>query len=288
MINYNLTFKKILKYIPTYIFSQAISVFIIIFFNLGEIIKLIQDGSLGTEGQYLFVNNYYRNIPIALITTFLVLYFYHKWQVKNNITLGAEFKLKRFKSTKIFLYGFLIGALMIITEVIINLAINNYSLGSINTNPLLFLNLIGVGLIPAVAEEVFNRGVLFRFFEQKFNPVVAIFLSSLFFAIPHFLSQDIVSIISILFGIGLVFTAAYIASGRNLWFTIGLHTAHNFIMNAVFNLPYGNQSSALFQAKIVNTENIHYILVTTLFEFIVFLLLIVYSKKKNLINLPTN
>lgn len=95
-----------------------------------------------------------------------------------------------------------------------------------NTGGMLWINLLVMALIPAIGEEIFFRGVLFRIIENwTGKPHAAVWLTSVFFAVIHFQIFKILpmAIMAGLFGYLLYFS-------RSLWPGIILHFLNNAIV----------------------------------------------------------
>lgn len=102
---------------------------------------------------------------------------------------------------------------------------------------ILVLNLIALALIPAIGEEFFFRGILFRIFENwTGRSHVAVWLTSILFAVIHFQIFKIIpmAILAAIFGYLLFFT-------RSLWLGIVLH----FVNNATVVLAYALKEKGL-------------------------------------------
>jgi membrane protease YdiL (CAAX protease family) len=85
------------------------------------------------------------------------------------------------------------------------------------------LTLLGAGLLAPVAEEMFFRGLIHRWFSARFGFWPAIFLSSAVFAAGH---ADSIGVVASAFVLGLVLAAIY-DRGRSLWLTIAVHASNN-------------------------------------------------------------
>ncbi len=87
----------------------------------------------------------------------------------------------------------------------------------------LFRNLLFIALVPAVAEEIFFRGIVQKFAYSYTNrPGLAIIISAFFFAIIHFSVYEIIPI----FWAGIVLGWVYYITS-SLWLSILLHFVHN-------------------------------------------------------------
>jgi membrane protease YdiL (CAAX protease family) len=121
----------------------------------------------------------------------------------------------------------------------------------INT-PLDFIfKIVIVALIPAVAEEVFFRGLLQKFiWDWTGKPYRAILISALIFAVLHFRFTHLLPI----FYMGLLFGYVYFKTG-NLYYTILLHFINNATVVVVYYfIPSALDSPALQDSYIPGLE----------------------------------
>lgn len=106
--------------------------------------------------------------------------------------------------------------------------LNNFTYDVIltgNTGLVVVLNLFLIGLIPAMGEELFFRGIMMRIFKSLTGNIhLGIWLSALLFATLHFQVLKIVPMILL----GAMFGYIYYLSG-SLWITIILHFVNNSI-----------------------------------------------------------
>ncbi len=100
----------------------------------------------------------------------------------------------------------------------------------------LLVNIVIMALLPAMAEELFFRGALFRvLFRLSGKPWMAILISSIIFALLHGTVFKIVPI----FTLGLLLGTIYYTSG-NLWYSIAIHFLNNAF--AVLSVYYSGSS----------------------------------------------
>lgn len=87
----------------------------------------------------------------------------------------------------------------------------------------LFVNLILVAIVPAIAEELFFRGVLQRLIIKSTRKVwLGVFITSIIFSAVHGEMLDFLPRVALGFGLG----AIYVISG-NLWLSILAHVLNN-------------------------------------------------------------
>lgn len=112
--------------------------------------------------------------------------------------------------------------------------------------------LIGSALVPAFAEEVLFRGILFRWIEDFSGTWSALAVSSAFFGAAHLLNPGATwfSSIAIAIEAGHLLGGAYMLT-RSLWMPIGLHAAWNFTQGGIFGVPIsGHASAGLIRAEL--------------------------------------
>ena len=91
------------------------------------------------------------------------------------------------------------------------------------------ITLVGAGLLAPVAEEMFFRGLIHRWFSARFGVWPAVFISSAIFAAGH---ADSAGVVASAFVLGLVLAALYDRS-RSLWVTIAVHATNNCLAVAL-------------------------------------------------------
>lgn len=101
------------------------------------------------------------------------------------------------------------------------------------------------------AEEVRNRGILFRLLEQSLGTWVALGLSSLAFGFMHWKNPGASMWSSLAIALeGGVLVAAVYAATRSLWLPIGIHWAWNLLEGPVWGAQVsGNSVGALAQGR---------------------------------------
>ena len=182
----------------------------------------------------LFSNYFWFSIPYMLISqlVFILLYFgYHK---VNRISFSAS--NLHFKKTNAWtaILSVFTGIICVLGFVLLvevcfgkmfelwGMEPNNLGL-PINTVGWYFLNLLILGVLPAICEELLFRGVVFKGLKEKFSGVVSIFLSALLFALIHQSIQQFVYP----FILGLVLAFVY-EKTNNLIYSILIHMFNNF------------------------------------------------------------
>ncbi|MDO4687101.1 MAG: type II CAAX endopeptidase family protein [Corynebacterium sp.] len=92
-----------------------------------------------------------------------------------------------------------------------------------------------VSIAPAVADEILNRGVLFRYLEQIFGTWASLVVSGVMFGVAHLANPRVGfwEFVSITIEAGFLFGLIYILF-RSLWLVIGIHIGWNFVRGPVF------------------------------------------------------
>lgn len=116
----------------------------------------------------------------------------------------------------------------------------------------LLLDLVAVGIVPALIEEVLFRGILFRWIEEFGGSWAALVMTSALFGLAHILNPGATwfSSFAVAVEAGLLLGGAYMLT-RTLWMPIGLHAAWNFTQGGIFGVPVsGNVSHGLVHATL--------------------------------------
>ena len=118
----------------------------------------------------------------------------------------------------------------------------------------LFMDVITIGILPGLGEELFFRGIIYRYL-RKFNSKVAIIGSALIFGLIHMnLTQGIFA-----FFAGILLATAYERTG-SLLVPIMMHMLNNSL--AVLGLEYDIISWILFALALVSLIYLIYYLIT--------------------------
>lgn len=96
----------------------------------------------------------------------------------------------------------------------------------------------GIAVFSGVTEELFFRGVMFRFLERAGGSILALVVTAGLFGAAHLVNPDatLVAAVAIVLEAGVMLAAIYMLT-RNLWTAIGLHAGWNFTQGYVFSLP---------------------------------------------------
>jgi uncharacterized protein len=118
------------------------------------------------------------------------------------------------------------------------------------------VNLLWIGLIPGVVEEVLIRGVFHRILERSLGTWIALVLTSLLFGFLHGSNPNatVFSSFAIALEAGTMLGIAYTLTKR-LWLPIGLHAAWNWVQGGVFDIAVsGNDVTGLVDAQVAGPE----------------------------------
>jgi len=155
-------------------------------------------------------------------------------------------------------------------EVLVNNTI--FSLLSINHPHELFLNIIGIGLLPAIGEELVFRGLIQRQLERTCkNATIAIIGSAFLFSFIHLQFQGFLPrfFLGVLLGFLFFWT-------KSLWMPVLAHFFYNTSQVIIQHFYYTQQQ------RIINLEKLEQLPVhITLFAFIVFLFGLWFFPKSN-------
>jgi membrane protease YdiL (CAAX protease family) len=151
---------------------------------------------------------------------------------------------------------------------------NEYSMSILFTNnwSVFFTNLLVIGFLPALGEELFFRAVIVRLFTKMFKNIhVAVWIGALFFSLYHF--QFAGSIPRVFMGalLGYVF----IITG-NIWYSVLLHFLNNaFIVVLVFM-----QAKGLMVENISNFGSKDWAIIVAIFSLMVLVFWGIYRWRK--------
>jgi uncharacterized protein len=148
--------------------------------------------------------------------------------------------------------GLIGGAVIFSIAVAIAGALGIYRIVGIGSLDGLLAALIVPTIGAAVTEEMFFRGILFRWLEQFGGSWLALLLTSAMFGATHLGNPNAtwISAIGIAFEAGVMLGAAYMLT-RSLWLPMGLHAAWNFTQGEVFDIPVsGTEVHGLVDARL--------------------------------------
>ena len=112
--------------------------------------------------------------------------------------------------------------------------------------------LLDAGLMAAVMEEFFFRGILFRWIEEFAGSWAALLVTALLFGLAHRANPNATwfSSFAIAVEAGILLGGAYMLT-RSLWLPMGLHAAWNFAEGYIFDVPVSGQpEQGLVTAKL--------------------------------------
>jgi hypothetical protein len=151
--------------------------------------------------------------------------------------------------------GFALGGTLVSTIVGVLALVGAYRIDGLwpmeaGTSRLGWFGFIVVGLfLVGFAEELRNRGILFRLLEQNLGTWIAVALSAFAFGFAHWKNPGATVWSSLAIALeGGVLLAALYAATRSLWIPIGIHWAWNLFEGPVFGAAVsGNSVGALAQ-----------------------------------------
>jgi len=178
------------------------------------------------------------------------------FQFKINKESFEQFGLWTKGMIKYLLLGIVISFSLVIIHLGIDFAIGGILL-NITEDSLIFLpGLVVVQIFVSLIEEMGSRGYVQRQLGMSYSPKVSIGVSSLFFALLHWISILIVlgsrSLTSLLLFslnmlLGGVFLGyAYYTSENNLWFPIALHFSWNVVGYFFFGSLFTDGSAVTY------------------------------------------
>lgn len=148
--------------------------------------------------------------------------------------------------------GLLAGLLLFSLVVGVAAALGDYAILACCSTKQLPIILLDSGIMAAVMEEFFFRGVLFRWIEEFAGSWAALFVTALLFGLAHRANPNATwfSSFAIAMEAGVLLGGAYMLT-RSLWLPIGLHAAWNFTQGYLFGVPVsGIPEQGLVTAKL--------------------------------------
>lgn len=111
-------------------------------------------------------------------------------------------------------------------------------------------------IMPGFMEELFFRGILFRWVEEMGGSWIALAVTSILFGLAHAMNPNatVLSSTAIAVEAGILLGGAYMLT-RNLWLPIGLHAAWNFTQGYLFGIPVsGVAEEGLVRSRLSGSE----------------------------------
>ncbi|MCL2481817.1 MAG: CPBP family intramembrane metalloprotease [Propionibacteriaceae bacterium] len=131
--------------------------------------------------------------------------------------------------------GMLLGFLLVSVCIGVLALIGTYRITAFNPSYVPWSDLLGMGVVAGIAEEIMFRGIVFRLVEEGLGTWGAVIVSGFVFGIMHWSNPDgtLWGGIAIAIEAGILFAAVYTVT-RSLWWTIGLHFAWNITEGPIF------------------------------------------------------
>lgn len=173
-------------------------------------------------------------IPFTMLTQIVFICLYFAYNKTNRIKQSAcNISFKKANSWTILISAG-VGILCVlgfvwliegcITKGLVSLGINGGGLSlPCDSVGWYFINLLLLGVVPAICEELIFRGMIFQGLKEKFSPKASILVSAMLFAIMH---QNILQLIYP-FILGCIL-AVVMEKTNNLIYPIILHMFNNF------------------------------------------------------------
>jgi membrane protease YdiL (CAAX protease family) len=181
----------------------------------------------------------------------LILVALYKLSIRH---LGAEKRddLRLAGAGKTLALGLLAGLLLFSVIVGIAAALGVYRIIGEGNSKELLAAAITSAIFPAITEELFFRGILFRWIEEFGGSWVALLLTSAFFGAAHLYNphSSTVAAVGIAVEAGVMLGAAYMLT-RSLWLAMGIHAAWNFAQGEIYDIPVsGHPVHGLVDARL--------------------------------------
>lgn len=153
----------------------------------------------------------------------------------------ASYGLARRDAAKGLLVGFLLGSLLMGINFAVNYLGGWYKIFGVHTPVYLPLILLFF-LFASLSEEITFRGYIFQTLEPRFGSMMALIMTCTLFGLAHvkydaawaYPLQGAIKPFINAFIAGMILNSAFLLT-RNLWLTIGLHWAWNFVVSLFFD-----------------------------------------------------
>jgi len=148
--------------------------------------------------------------------------------------------------------GLLIGFILFAAVVGVATLAGDYRITGCCSVAHLPIILLDAGIMAAVVEEFFFRGILFRWIEEFAGSWAALVITAALFGLAHRVNPNAtwLSSFSIAMEAGILLGGAYMLT-RSLWLPMGLHAAWNFTQGYLFGVPVsGIPEQGLVTAKL--------------------------------------
>ena len=134
--------------------------------------------------------------------------------------------------------GLVIGGVLFGAIVGVAALLGVYRIVSCCSTTNLISDLFIAAIMPGFMEELFFRGILFRWTEEMLGSWMALAMTSVLFGFAHAMNPNatLFSSTAIAIEAGILLGGAYMLT-RNLWLPIGLHAAWNFTQGYLFGIP---------------------------------------------------
>lgn len=245
--------KKLLAFVLIFIFSMVLSEGIVIIAHYMMGYDVLNGEMLSIQAMTLM--KYYGYIVFIIVTML-----YCKVVEKRSIkSMGFNSKFSG------YLKGSILGVVLLVASIGIIMFTGSISYNGVvkNINYPIILAFLGAYIIQGAMEETLCRGFLMTSLGKKISIPLAVLISSLVFAEPHFSSlfkgdfiYSFIGIINLLL-VSTIFSLLII-NGKNIWIACGMHSFWNFCLSNVLGLSLsgtGKKTTAIFDL-IIKSESI--------------------------------
>lgn len=173
--------------------------------------------------------------PLALLFSAILLYLYKRYLLKYAHFNDSISTCKKLYTLPI---GWGVAAILFGTIVPVLFLVKVYTIRNYNLNFTSQVEGLSLFLLVAISEEIASRGILYRLLSDRWNPSIALIVSSLLFGFMHLFNTGGTawSSLSIALTAGWLLGISY-AYHRTIWVPIGMHWAWNYLESCVFGFP---------------------------------------------------
>ena len=216
----------------------------VIIFSLGFDLSSMSSGIIDLE--VMIILEY-----IMLIVMTLMLFLFMKYIDKQpffHIGLQTNGRLKEFN------YGIAVGFLIMASAYLFLYFTGEITFEGYNFNyeKILLSIVLFAGI--SLFEEIIFRGYLLKNLLESFNPLVALFISSILFSLIHGSNPNVTTIGLInIFLAGFFLGVSYVFT-KNLWFPVALHFSWNFFQSMFGFRVSGLDSYSIIEFSIIENN----------------------------------
>jgi uncharacterized protein len=212
---------------------MAIGMWVVVQGKAGEAFRFIQGGGGGGDLQSLGVSGFVAMQLPAFVATLINIILFRRFVDRRSVgSLG----LTVVNQAQPVLMGIMLGAALITAGFGTLYLWGMLRITSLNFVLWPIISYAGVFFFGAFMEEFLVRGYILKNLMDATNSYVALFASSLIFALLHLMNPHMAAIPLMNLVLAGVLLGIYPMHRKNLWFSVALHWSWNFFQGPIFGL----------------------------------------------------